>query len=101
MTEILSKRFLSIWFMLDLFQCAFNNPRRSPPVAERVYCLSHFVVGVVIIEQLEERPHQRILIRTDEPSRAGCDRLRPFGRVAGHQHRLSETRGLLLYSPAV
>ena len=61
----------------------------------------HRRVCVAIVEEAGGLAHYAIGVRPHKPDGARRHGLRPFGRIAHHQHRLAERRRLLLYAPRV
>ena len=63
--------------------------------------MAHGLVLDLIAEQTAELSVDDVLLGADELQRAGCNALGTLGGVARDEHRLTQTRGLLLYAAGV
>lgn len=63
--------------------------------------MAHGLVLGLIAEQAAELAVDEVLLGADELQRAGCNALGTLGGVAHDEHRLTQTRGLLLYAAGV
>src|SRR5882724_7805159 len=77
------------------------DPFGRPAVAVGTVGVRHARVFTLVVQQLRHGRDDRLGTGADEARRTRRDRLRPFGRIAYHEDRLAQRRGLLLNTPGV
>jgi hypothetical protein len=76
--------------LIAAYQQVLHDAFAGAAVAERVGPARHGRVGVLAVEHVVDRRHNRRDVCADELCHAGLDRFEAFAGVAHHQNRLAQ-----------